>query len=154
MTTLHALNSKEIKKIHKVLEEQFGYTKKISLAFYRNNQGKIFLMTKDIGQLPLEEYRIDCLGFYLGTETPDGIRLTIEGCQLLGKDATKNVLDITEKDMHSFWLKGEDLEVETELHGFVIVRCGKDFLGSGKVLKDGRVINYVPKSRRLHVVNA
>tara|TARA_Y100000031_G_C8221577_1_gene386199 strand:+ start:924 stop:1382 length:459 start_codon:yes stop_codon:yes gene_type:complete len=151
MDTIHALNSKECKRVHQVLERQFGFSGKLEYAFYRNRKGRIFIVTKDIAELPLDEYRINSLGLTFGTEMDDGIRLTIEGSQLIGKDSMHNILDLTKEELYS-WLKGEELEVDTVLEGFVLIRSGDDFLGCGKVI-GRRLINYTSKSRRLIVIN-
>jgi NOL1/NOP2/fmu family ribosome biogenesis protein len=43
------------------------------------------------------------------------------------------------------------VEIENkELHGWVIVKWRSYFIGSAKA-KDGRLINYVPKERRLRM---
>lgn len=47
-------------------------------------------------------------------------------------------------------MKGSDLDKESSEKGFVIISNGKDFFGSGRV-KDGKILNYVPKVRRLSV---
>jgi len=39
-----------------------------------------------------------------------------------------------------------------EKWGFVIIKHNKDFFGSGK-FKDGRLLNFLPKIRRLKEVN-
>ena len=53
--------------------------------------------------------------------------------------------------MHT-WLKGTDMNIESELNGYVLIRNNGDFLGCGK-LKNGKLLNYVPKARRLVVIN-
>ena len=51
--------------------------------------------------------------------------------------------------MHQ-WLKGEDIPWTGTEKGFVLLRCGTDFLGSGKYKVDeGMILNFVPKARRI-----
>ncbi|MEK6849017.1 MAG: hypothetical protein AABY01_00435 [Nanoarchaeota archaeon] len=46
------------------------------------------------------------------------------------------------------WLKGHDLPTTSPLKGYLLVRSGRDFFGS-TVIKDGLMMNFVPKNRRL-----
>ena len=45
-------------------------------------------------------------------------------------------------------MKGEDLNIEGDYSGFVIIKNKNDFLGTGKY-KDGIILNYVGKERRV-----
>ena len=48
------------------------------------------------------------------------------------------------------YLAGESLEIDGSLYDWVIVRWRDYFLGSAKA-KEGKLINYVPKERRLRL---
>ena len=76
-----------------------------------------------------------------------GIRLSIEGSQIVGPEANNNIAEIDEQQTKQ-WLKGEDLEFKGNFSGFVIIKHNNDFLGSGKY-KDGKILNYVSKARRI-----
>ena len=76
------------------------------------------------------------------------LRLSIEGSQLIGKAAKKNVVEISDCQVKK-WLFGNDIEIGTACEGFVIVRNKNDFLGTGKI-KDGVLLNFIPKTRRIH----
>jgi len=77
-----------------------------------------------------------------------GIRLSIEGTQIVGPKAGKNIVELDEEDTRK-WFKGEDIEKECEnCNGFVILKSGKDFLGTGKYV-NGKILNYVGKTRRV-----
>lgn len=87
-------------------------------------------------------------GVYFGRVESDGIRLSIEGSFLVGPKATKNVVELDDERAKRY-LAGESVEIENkELHGWVIVKWCSYYLGSAKA-KEGRLINYVPKERRL-----
>jgi len=87
-------------------------------------------------------------GVYFGRVESDGIRLSIEGSFLVGPKATKNVVELDDERAKRY-LAGESVEIENkELHGWVIVKWRSYYLGSAKA-KEGRLINYVPKERRL-----
>jgi NOL1/NOP2/fmu family ribosome biogenesis protein len=75
------------------------------------------------------------------------LRLSIEGSQIIGKVAKRNVLELDD-DLAKKWMSGEDFEIKTELNGFVIIKNRVDFLGCGRVAK-GKLFNYVPKERRV-----
>ena len=79
-----------------------------------------------------------------------GIRLSIEGSQIVGLKAAKNVVDLDEEETKR-WFKGEDLEKECkDCSGFVVLRHKNDFLGTGKYT-NGKILNYVSKTRRVNL---
>lgn len=151
MPQLKILNSKEIKEILKLIESQWGAKLKPDYAFLKNNKDRVFIINRDIEKIELEKLRINSIGMYFCEVDKLGIRLSIEGSQIVGPKAAKNIAEITEEQTKQ-WLKGEDLEVEDKENysGFVIIKHKNYFLGSGKY-KDRRVLNYVNKSRRINV---
>ena len=118
------INSKEIKEIHNKLEEQFGYKQKLDYLFYINKDNKIFLMTKDFQKLDLSKLRVNSFGLYFGELEKTGLRLSISGSQLIGKNADKNILEINKIEE---WLNGQNLECNKELKGWFIVKYKEDF---------------------------
>ncbi len=145
---LNILNSKETKHVLKLLEEEFGFTGNFKqYAVLQNKKDKLYLVNREIANIPLDALGIDSIGMYFGEVMGYGIRLSIEGSQLIGKDCTKNVIEIAPDEMKA-WLRGHDLELEGEYHGFVLLKSGNDFLGCGK-FKEGKILNYIPKARRI-----
>jgi NOL1/NOP2/fmu family ribosome biogenesis protein len=147
MPQLKFLNNKEIKEIYKSIEQQWGAEIKLDNVFARNNKGRVFIVSKDTAKIDLGNLRINSVGLYFCEIDAHGIRLSIEGSQIIGPKATKNVIEIDDAQVKE-WFKGEDLEVEEDYSGFVIVKHNNDFLGSGK-FKNGKILNYVSKSRRV-----
>ncbi len=147
MQNLIILNSKQIKEILFKLKEQFGFNSKLDYAFLKNNEGKIFLVNKDIAKIDLEKLNINNIGLYFGKIENNMIRLSIEGSQIIGKEASKNVLEINDEQTRS-WMKGENIKVNSDLNGFIIVKNKDDVLGCGKISK-GLLINFMPKERRI-----
>jgi NOL1/NOP2/fmu family ribosome biogenesis protein len=145
-----ALNSKETKEIVRWLEAQFDAKLDLDYYFFEHENNKIYMANKEITNIQLEKLRIDSVGLYFCRRMPDGFRLTIEGSQIIGKSAKKNVVNLSVEEMNN-WLKGQDIDVKGDYKGYVIMRCNNDFLGSGK-FKEGRILNYVPKTRRLNTV--
>ncbi|ASJ04639.1 methyltransferase RsmF C-terminal domain-like protein [Thermococcus barossii] len=87
-------------------------------------------------------------GVYFGRVESDGIRLSIEGAFLVGPKATKNVIELDDEGAKRY-LAGESVEIyDKALNGWVILKWRSYYLGSAKA-KEGRLINYVPKERRL-----
>ena len=140
------LNNKEIKEILSLIEKQWGEKLKPDYAFLQNQKNRVFIINKDISKIDTSKLRINSIGMYF-CETRNGIRLSIEGSQIVGPKATKNILEINENQTKQ-WLKGEDVEVEGKYDGFVILKNKNYFLGCGK-FKEGKILNYVGKERRI-----
>lgn len=151
---LQLLNSRERKKLLAMIEQQFGALAE-EFEFYVNSKKKIFLINREIAGISLDKLRVNSLGMYLGEVHDDGIRLSIEGSQMI-KNA-KNVLVLDDTDAKR-WMAGEDFELSTDLFsgqsaglaGFAIIKNREDILGCGKVSK-GKLYNYMPKERRVHL---
>ncbi len=151
MPELKILNNKEIKEVLGLVEEQWGAKIKLDYGFLRNNKNRVFVVSKDISRIDTSRLRLNSAGMYLCEIDNKGIRLSIEGSQIIGPKATKNIVELNEEETKR-WLKGEDLEKECKgCERFVIIRSGKDFLGNGKYAK-GKILNYVSKSRRISAV--
>jgi NOL1/NOP2/fmu family ribosome biogenesis protein len=142
------LKSKEVKELLGLIEGQWGCTPDWSpWAVFRSAKDNLYLASRDVGRLPLDQLRVTAIGCYIGELKHGELRPSIEGSQLIGPRATKNVADLDAGEAEA-WMKGLDLEKQGPWTGFVIVRHGKDCLGSGKY-KDGKLLNFVPKTRRL-----
>ena len=140
------LVSKEIKHVHEMLKSQWGYEGKLDYAFLRNGQDNLYMVTRDIANIDWTKLRITAVGLYFG-ELKNGLRLSIEGSQLIGAQATKNVLELTKEEAFN-WLKGHELPVKSAMKGYVLIKSGRDYLGTGTI-KEGVLLNFVPKIRRL-----
>ncbi len=150
METLKALNKKHIKELLKNIEEHYGIKElKLDYIFYQSNKGKVFLLSNKFKELNHENLNINSLGLYFANIKDREIRLSVEGSQLIGNKAKKNVVEINEEELKN-WLTGEDLEMKKG-EGFVLIKNKDDFYGSGKITKD-RVLNFVPKEKRMNVI--
>ena len=149
MPELKFLNSKEVKEIFELIEEQWGAKLKLDYTFARNNKHRVFIINKDISKIDFSKLRINSVGMYF-CDLENEIRLSIEGSQIIGPKATKNIVEINESQVKQ-WLKGEDLKIEdkNDYSGFLILKNGNDFLGTGK-FKENKILNYVSKSRRIN----
>ena len=96
MPELKFLNSRETKEIMELIEKQWGAKLKLDCTFVKNNKNRIFIVNKEIKNIELEKLRINSVGMYFcGLE--NGIRLSIEGSQIIGQKAAKNVVEISEE---------------------------------------------------------
>ncbi|MBI2208281.1 hypothetical protein HYU50_02195 [Candidatus Woesearchaeota archaeon] len=147
MPQLKILNSREIKEIYFLIEKQWGAKLKLDCAFLKNQKNRVFIVNKDISKIDLSKLRINSIGMYFCEIDRLGIRLSIEGSQIVGPKASKNIIEINEEQAKK-WLKGEDLETKENYSGFVILKNNDDFLGTGRY-KEGKILNYVGKERRI-----
>lgn len=149
MQKLKILNKKEIKGILDILEKQFGFKGTLDYAFLLSEKNKIYIINKEVEKVDLSKLRVNSYGLYIAELRDNKIRLSIEGSQLIGPKSTKNILELDDKTARE-WLKGVDIDYKGGLKGFIMIKDKKDFLGCGKVAI-GKILNYVPKTRRLNV---
>ncbi|MBI2143177.1 hypothetical protein HYU20_02445 [Candidatus Woesearchaeota archaeon] len=142
------LNSKEVREILKMVKQQWGCDLNLGCGFLEGKGGDIFLISRDIEKLDLPQLRINSLGLYFGQTRNDELRLSIEGSQIIGKAATKNVAELSDEEF-KLWLQGEDIEKTlNNCSGYAIIKHNNDFIGCGKC-KEGKILNFVPKARRV-----
>jgi NOL1/NOP2/fmu family ribosome biogenesis protein len=146
---IHILNSGEKKKIVEDLNEKFGITE-LPWLLVMAGKGKIRAfsgsMTRDeIAKLSYD-IRIELPGLYILREESDGYRISHDGLFVFKNMATKNIVDISDKQADE-WLRGENIEIDSE-DKWVLLGNKGELIGCGKV-KDKKVINYVPRERRV-----
>ena len=131
-----------------MIENQWSAKIKLDYGFLKNNKNRVFIVTKDISKIDFSKLRLNSIGMYFCEIDGKGIRLSIEGSQIVGPKAIKNIVELNEEETKK-WFKGEDLEKECkDCSGFVILKHKNDFLGNGKYA-NGRVLNYLSKTRRI-----
>ena len=146
MDNLKFLDSKEKKLFLRKLKDQFDFSVKIEDNLLRSDKGKIFLISKDVSKVDFKDLRVNSVGMYLGRDDKE-IRLSIEGSQLIGPKAKKNVHPVNEREMEN-WMAGDEIDCNEEYEGFVILKYNDDFIGCGKY-SNRKILNYVPKERRI-----
>jgi NOL1/NOP2/fmu family ribosome biogenesis protein len=161
MQKLTVLNTREKKKIIDDLKELYGFSGIIEGALLISSKQKLYLLTKDIVMIEKneeKELRIDSAGLYIGRIENEGIRLSIEGSQLVGPHSDKHMLEIDEEHLEP-WVKGEDFELSEKEQektgneeGFFIIKFDNDYIGCAQI-KKGNVRSLVSKERRLKVLN-
>ena len=131
-------------RILKMLENQFDINKEEfeRFKFFITSNERIFVFSCSNYPGVKDKYYMGC---YFGRIENDGLRLSIEGAQMVAKNARKGVIEINDNEAER-WVKGEDLE--SDVKGYVILKCGDLVLGCGR--GNGKFIkNWIPKDRRL-----
>jgi len=163
MKNIKILNKKEVKKVLSLIKNQWDADVKLDYVFLQNSKGKIFIANKELFNIDkikknkikkasdsfLENLRINSIGMYFGLLKENQLRLTIEGSQIIGAKAKKNILLLSDAQTKE-WLRGEDLPIKN-LKGFFLIKNKNDFLGTGKAVKD-KILNFVPKNRRVNLI--
>lgn len=144
---LKILNKRQIKNILFLIKEQWGAEVGFEHAFLQDKKGKLYIVNRDVGRIDLSRLRVNSIGMYFGLVKGGEIRLSIEASQMIGPYAKKNIVDLDSIQIRQ-WLAGRDLEYSGNGNGFVLIRSGEDFFGTGRI-KEGRILNFVPKARRL-----
>lgn len=153
MRELIFLKSKDVKKLMQRVNEQWGCDFKNLFqenAFFTNKE-KIYVISRSLAKVDFEKLRINNAGLYILEDKNNELRLSVEGSQLLGPTACKNIIELNKEEAIE-WLKGNDFEKESSATGFVIIKYKNDFFASGK-FKEGKLLNFLPKIRRLNEVN-
>ena len=94
--------------------------------------------------------RIEKVGLYFGEIADDEIRLSIEGAQIIGPIAKKNIVELSDGEVKVMF-HGNDLikkDIGQDKRGFVILKNNSDFIGCGRV-RGEEILNYIPKTRRI-----
>jgi NOL1/NOP2/fmu family ribosome biogenesis protein len=148
---LVALNTRDVKQIKKKIDEHWGCDFQGDYFWFKSSSDKLYVISKDATKIDFSKLRIDSVGMYFARESDDGLRLSIEGSQLVGKIAAKNMLEIDEYEIKE-WLSGQELSTIdmdlSNISGYVIIKHKNDFFGCGKVTQNS-ILNFVPKVRRV-----
>jgi len=152
---LRVLTRKEIKKLKEAILNSYGYEFNDDYVFLISEKNRVYILSPEVKNLNIDGLRIMHTGMYFCEWRDDGIRLSIDGSQLIGKKLSKQVLELTDSDILS-WLAGNDINLENyDLsaveNSYVVIKHKNDFYGSGK-LSGMKLYNYVPKARRVNAI--
>ena len=158
------ISEKQKKEILKLLISHYGiedleFPHKFPYILVKDTNGRIFIINEKIREISLSDLKIESIGLYFCKLVHNEIRLSMEGSFIIGKQAKKNILDISKEQLKD-WISGKDIKLDenqleesqnkdknNNLQGFIIIKHNNDFLGAGK-LKDSIILNFVPKERR------
>lgn len=139
------LTKRQVNQILNELKEYYGVKElEIDYSFFQNKD-KIYLISKDIRNLNAKDLRINNMGLYF-LDIEKGLRLSIEGSQIIGKKATNNIHELNDKEIKG-WLRGYDLDCK-DIQGYKLIKYRDDFYGVG-FASNNKIKNFVPKSRRI-----
>lgn len=148
---INVLNSKKRKLLLQTLNKQFGIKELPEKVYFTiNDKERVYMSERSVFEIDTTELRVNAFGLYIGSYLIDGFRLTIEGSQIFGPLATKNVIDLTDEQM-KLWIMGNNLEMDIGSNEVYLLRHNKDFMGTGK-MKNNILSNFIPKSRALKKV--
>ncbi|MFH1834810.1 MAG: hypothetical protein ABH851_01325 [Methanobacteriota archaeon] len=90
---------------------------------------------------------VEWTGLHIGTLVEGVFQPTIEGAQLLGPSAGKNVVSVSREEAEKL-MSGEEIMVENSVEGVVLLEVEELFFGAGKSEK-GKIKQFITKSRLL-----
>jgi len=141
------LNTRDVKELLKKLEDAYGFTSKLDYAFLEDSKHNLFVIHRDVELVDYGLIHVNSMGLYFGeTNKYKEFRLSLEGSQIIGPHASKNVLDLNDEQARAYFLGG-DVQIEHPNTVFVLLRHRGDYMGAAKV-KDGKLLNYLPKVHR------
>lgn len=143
---LTVLNSGERAVLEDTLRDQYGVETLPNRVYLETNKEKVYVVSHGLRDIAWEQLRIDRAGVYVGKWLSDGFRPSVEGAQLFGPLASKNVVELGKQGLMD-WLKGRDVDTMYEDSRFVLVRYQDDFVGGAK-MKNGTLLNSVSKARK------
>lgn len=144
------LNSKERKLIRKQLEKDFEInTLPEKVYFCINEKDNVYIANKELFDIDRFSLRASSFGLRFGSYDEHGFLLSVEGTQLVGEQATKNIIELNEEEKEA-WTMGEELSIDTSTmeNQIILIKHGKKFFGSAKA-KKGKIKNTLPKARIL-----
>jgi NOL1/NOP2/fmu family ribosome biogenesis protein len=102
---------------------------------------------------------IEGVGLYVGKQFVDKhgrkeTRLSLDALHLFKNQIKKNILELNDEQIDS-WFHGNNIQLNEEQRlkykftGFVVVKYGEDFAGTGKLTEQGILLSFLPKERRI-----
>lgn len=147
MRELKLLTRKETKELKSIVKQQWGADFNFDYAVLKNKDSDIFIANKELFNIGFSNLRIDSFGMYFGQLKNNQLRLSVEGAQLIGPYAKKNIVELSFREMRDFF-HGLDIDKEKTAEGFVILKHNTDFIGCSR-FKDNKLLNFLPKVRRI-----
>ncbi len=154
MVEIFELTKREIKEIEEIIRKNYGANFKFKDIVFKTSKDKIWILSRMFKNIDISRVVINSAGLYFGRlKRNKKIKLSIEGAQLIGENATKNIVEVDEEEAKRF-IQGLNIKrfkkVNAELNNFVLVKYKKDILGVG-ILRETHVENLLPKSRRIYL---
>ncbi len=147
------LSEKRKREIEELIKKNYGADIKFEDILIKTSKNKLWLVSRDLKRIKLN-FRFNSIGLYFGKlKRNNKIKLSIEGCQIIGPKATRNIVVLDEEEAKKF-LEGLNVKpkekIDCEVNNFVLVKFGEDFIGCG-ILREDYVENLLPKTRRIYL---
>jgi NOL1/NOP2/fmu family ribosome biogenesis protein len=143
---LTVMNAKDRKELQGAVNDQFGVHALPDKEYVISNKEKVYMVSPELRATKWESLRIDRVGVYIGKWYADGFRPSVEGANMLGPRASKNIVELGRQGLMG-WFKGRDVETIHDETKFVLVKHGEDWLGAAK-MQEGTLLNGVSKARK------
>ncbi len=148
MNEYKELRKNELKNLKQELELNYGFVPPINYKFYKLANERIWLLTPELEVFNTNGLRVETKGLYFCYFNSDRLRLSPEAAQLIGEEASKNVLMISDAQAEEI-IRGFDIDVVTNLDAdYIILKSSKGVLGVGKNHKT-KVLCQFRKNRRI-----
>jgi len=133
--------------------------KKIPQMLVRSGKERIRAFSGDLDRKAIMDIwhllPIEGVGLYVGKDMVNRngvreIRMSLDGMHVWKEQLTERIVELSEEQEEE-WFLGKDIELSEGqgTEGFVSVKAGEDFVGTGKVGADGKTLfSFLPKERR------
>ena len=123
-------------------------------AYLRNEQNNLFLLSPSFQNVNMQNLLLDKTGFYFAEEYKGDLRLSMEGAQLLAreaKDKIKNVVSLNSSELKTYF-QGADIDKDLgEEPRFILLKYNQDIFCCAKY-KEKKILNFLPKMHRGEVI--
>lgn len=140
-----------MKKIIKYFKEEFGIDEEVFKGYeFYEYKNSIYLMTKEAKDFDLEG-KVIRKGIRIARLVRNGIKPTIDGIQIFGRYAKKNIIHLEEEDLKKILL-GKDLHLELDIPNGYKILFYKNYPIGVCYFRDKKLKNQIPRSRRINLV--
>jgi len=152
--SLEILDKDEVKKFQEIVDKNYKSSFELKdFGVMLGSEERIWLAARDVFSFDFSKLPVNSIGMNFGKLKRNGkFRLTIEGSQLVGRTAERNVAIVSDNDAESF-LRGEDVNIlqaiDCEEHTFVILKTESGIILGSALFAEGKMKNLLPKSRRI-----
>ena len=137
-------------EIEKILEKNYGIKIPFKYQLVKLGKEKLRIFTGNLGARDIlilsKILTIDTIGLYFAFFKDDELRISFDSAILFGRNAINSV-SLNDREAKE-WLRGQDLEKNTQIRGYVVIKYNDNILGCGKAT-GRKILNFVPKERRI-----
>lgn len=148
------LKKEEISKLKSILANDYGVDFSFSKFLVLKNENRLYLISKMFKKIEGQISPISflSLGLFFGEIKKNQILLSLEGAQLIGKEAKRNIAILEDENSLRNFLLGFNIlkanEIECQKDKFVLLKWNNEIVGVG-LKKENYIENLTLKSGRL-----